>query len=145
METFAEKVKRNREAIGISQKELAESISVTSKIISGYERGLSTPRGTTAHKLARALNVSVDYLLNDEIDNPLHGIEKDPYVEETRSLYGAKAAREAEKLLEGNLALFAGGKLEPEEMDKFFEAVTKAYWTAKEEARKTYGRRYTNG
>jgi hypothetical protein len=43
-------------------------------------------------------------------------------------------------LLERNAALFAGGTLDQEAKDAFFEAVTKAYWAAKEESRKTYGK-----
>ncbi|MDR1605305.1 MAG: helix-turn-helix domain-containing protein [Gracilibacteraceae bacterium] len=141
MNSFAEKVKLSRELIGMSQKEVAEKISVSIKSISAYERGLSEPRGTTLHKLARALNISVDYLMNDDVTDPRQGIEKDPYVEQTREMYGNRAAREAEKLLEGNLALFAGGQLDQEELDSFFEAVTEAYWAAKREAKKTYGRK----
>ena len=46
-----------------------------------------------------------------------------------------------DSLLEQNAALFAGGTLDQEAKDAFFEAVMKAYLTCKEEARKTYGRK----
>jgi hypothetical protein len=68
-------------------------------------------------------------------------MEKSDYIEETRGRYGSRAAHEMEFLLERNAALFAGGHLNQEAKDAFFEAVTKAYWAAKEEARKTYGRK----
>jgi len=46
-----------------------------------------------------------------------------------------------EALLAQNAALFAGGTLDQEGKDAFFEAVMKAYLTCKEEAKKTYGRK----
>lgn len=141
MKNFAEKVREAREILGWSQKKLAEAVEVSPKIITGYEKGKSKPRGTTARKLAKALGVSIDYLLNDEIEDSKHGIEKDPFVEATNERFGPRAAREADSLLERNMALFAGGALDQEAKDVFFESVTKAYWTAKEEARKTYGRK----
>ncbi|MDR0446311.1 MAG: helix-turn-helix domain-containing protein [Oscillospiraceae bacterium] len=140
---MADKVKKHRESAGLTQKRLAEMISVSPKIISFYERGMSRPRGTTAYRLARALGVSAEYLLDDEISDPFHGIAADPYVEQTRDRYGARAGREAERLLRGNLALFAGGELSSDEMDSFFSAITKAYWAAKEAARVTFGRNQT--
>jgi hypothetical protein len=68
-------------------------------------------------------------------------LEKADYIEETRGRFGQRAAREMDFLMERNAALFAGGSLSQEAKDAFFEAVTKAYWAAKEEARKTYGRK----
>jgi hypothetical protein len=91
--------------------------------------------------LAEALRVSMDYLERDEIQDPLYGMEKTDYIEETRERFGSVAAREMDFLLERNAALFAGGNLDQEAKDAFFEAVTKAYWAAKEEARRTYGRK----
>ena len=65
-------------------------------------------------KLAEALKVSVDYLSRDDIDDPTYGIEKQPYVEETREMFGEKAAREIDFLMERNVALFAGGSISQE-------------------------------
>jgi len=74
-------------------------------------------------------------------DPPKYGIEKAPYIEEARERLGPKAAKEMDVLLEQNVALFAGGALDQEAKDAFFEAVMKAYLKCKEEARKTYGRK----
>lgn len=141
MKMFGDKVKEAREVLGISQGALAEAVGVTQRSITAYETGAAKPRGGTARKLARALKVSVDYLLDDEIEDPLKGIEKDPYLENIRDAYGARGEGEADILLEKNLALFAGGSLSQEAKDAFFEAVMTAYVTCKEEARKTYGRK----
>lgn len=145
MKSFAEKLRETRENLGLTQKKLSEMVEVSSKIITSYEKGTSKPRGTTARKLARVLGVSYDYLVNDAIEDPQYGIEKDPFVEETFERFGSRAAREANHLLESNRALFAGGALDQDEKDMFFEAVTKAYWAAKESARETYGRKKITG
>jgi len=87
------------------------------------------------------LNVSLDYLLDDDIDDPKSGIEKDPYLANIRETYGARAENEARILLNKNVALFAGGTLSQEAKDAFFDAVMTTYVTCKEEARKTYDRK----
>lgn len=46
----------------ISQEDLAEKIGVSQKTISRYIRGDSKPDGYMIHKIARALNVSLDEL-----------------------------------------------------------------------------------
>ena len=141
MKNFAEKVKETREELGLSQGVLAERVGVSQRSITAYETGAAKPRGLTARKLARALNVSLDYLLNDDISDPESGIEKDPYLEMVRGAYGTHSEKEAEALLQKNMALFAGGALSQEAKDAFFEAVMTAYVTCKEEAKKTYGRK----
>jgi transcriptional regulator with XRE-family HTH domain len=123
------------------QKDLADKAGLSQRIISKYEMGETFPRGATLHKLAGALGVSVDYLSRDEIDDPQHGIEKDPYVAQVREQYGARAALDAGELLEGTTALFAGGSLDEENLELFYEAVTRAYLEAKAAARNTFGRK----
>lgn len=143
MKTFSEKVKEAREGLKLNQQQLGDLVGVTKRSIAAYETTDTKPRGNTVRKLAAALNVSVDYLLNDEISDTQYGIEKEPYVEEARQRLGNKAAKEMDLLLEQNLALFAGGELDQEAKDAFFEAVMKAYLKCKDEARKTFGRKKT--
>lgn len=70
----------------------------------------------------------------------MEDIEKDGYIEEARERYGTKRARDIEKLLEDNKALFAGGELSQDQKDLFFQAVMTAYVTCREEAKKKFGR-----
>ena len=143
MKTFSEKVKEAREGLKLNQQQLGNLVGVTKRSIAAYETTDTKPRGNTVRKLAAALNVSVDYLLNDEISDTQYGIEKEPYVEEARQRLGNKAAKEMDILLEQNLALFAGGELDQEAKDAYFEAEMKAYLKCKDEARKTFGRKKT--
>ena len=51
-----------REYYGISQRELARLVGVTSATISGIERGVHLPSVITAILIARALQVPVEQL-----------------------------------------------------------------------------------
>ena len=135
MKNFAEKLKEARIQRDISQPQLAEMVGVSLRSIVGYERGEKTPRQAKIYKLAKALSVSVKYLTDDACENPLEDIEKDEFLEDAHSRYGAAGARDVDALLADNAALFAGGELSQEQKDAFFEAVMKAYITCKEEAK----------
>lgn len=52
---------------GLSQKELAERVGVRSASISGYESGKASPSLDVLIKLAKALNISLDYLCSIDI------------------------------------------------------------------------------
>ena len=55
-----------RKKAGLSQKKLGEIVGVTQGTISQWEKKLTHPRFKTARKLAKALNVSVNDLLEDD-------------------------------------------------------------------------------
>lgn len=139
MLTFSEKVKRSREALQLNQQELSELVGVSKRSIAAYETTGTRPRGRIAQRLAAALKVTTDYLLNDQITDPTYGYEKAFYVEQARQRLGIQGAIELDKLLEQNLALFAGGELDQEAKDAFFEAVMKAYLECKEASRRKFG------
>ena len=139
--TFSTKIKRARETIGMTQAELADAMGVSRRTVASYESQGAIPRKSTLVKLAGVLKVSVKYLSDDDCTDPLADIEQDSYVAEARALYGEKGARDMEGLLAANTALFAGGELSQEQKDMFFEAVTQAYFTCREEAKKKFGRK----
>lgn len=139
--TFSDKIKRAREVRHLTQQQLADLTGVSKRMIAAYETAGALARLSNMRKLAEALMVSVEYLQNDEITDPTHGLEKKEYVDEARQRYGEKAAKEMNFLLDKNAALFAGGELSQEAKDAFFEAIMKTYLACKEEAKKTYGRK----
>lgn len=140
MKTFSDKVREARQVLNLTQEELGGLIGVSKRAVLAYETEGVRPRHNVKVKLADALRISVEYLDRDDIDDPTYGLEKADYIDETRERFGNRAAREIDFLLERNAALFAGGTLGQETKDVFFEAVTKAYWAAKDQSRKTYGR-----
>lgn len=141
MNSFSEKLKDARESLDISQAELARKVGLSQRSITAYENENTIPRGNTIKKLARVLNVSVEYLLNEEESDSQANKDKNVFMDIVRENYGRKGAGEAKALLEQNKALFAGGDLSQEAKDAFFEALMIAYVTCKEEAKKTYGRK----
>ena len=141
MKTFSEKVRDTRILLNLNQAELGKLVGVSSRTIISYEASDVKPRTGTMRKLAEALQVSVDYLKRDDIDDPTYGLEKQPYVDHTRELYGEKAAREIDFLMERNVALFAGGSISQEAKDAYFEAVMQAYMESKKAAREKFGKK----
>ena len=64
METVGDRIRTARERAGYSQRELAVMVHWERTLVARYERKLvPDPRGSTLIKLARALEVSTDYLL----------------------------------------------------------------------------------
>ena len=136
--TFSEKIRSSREMLEISQTELAEQVGVSRRTIVAYEAGEATARKSTIAKLARVLKVSTKFLSDEDCNDPLADIEKDPFVEQARALYGCTGARDMDALLKENAALFAGGELSQDEKDAFFEAITQAYFASKNEAKRKF-------
>lgn len=56
-------VRRAREALGVSQEELADRAEVHRTYISGVERGVRNPTVTMLEKIAKALKVKTAGLL----------------------------------------------------------------------------------
>ena len=93
------------------------------------------------YKLAKALEVSLEYLKNDDIDDPYYGMERMEYVEEMRRTAGTREALNVEEMLKMNQALFAGGTISEEAKDDYFQALMKAYLDCKQAAKETFGRK----
>ena len=139
--TFSDKIKRSREVAKLTQAELAKKVGVSQRTIASYESDGAIARRSTMMKLAKALNVSYTYLSDENCVDPTEGMERDAYVGEAGELYGASGARDMNKLLADNRALFAGGELSQEQKDAFFSAVLEAYVTCREEAKVKFGRK----
>ncbi|MBC7143106.1 MAG: helix-turn-helix transcriptional regulator [Rhodobacteraceae bacterium] len=66
--TFGDRLAGAREAMGLSQKELAQRLGVRTKVIQGWEEDLKEPRANRLQMLAGMLNVSLMWLLTGEGD-----------------------------------------------------------------------------
>lgn len=73
-ERLAEKLLHIRAELGLSQSEMLRRLGSPEKLqqssISGYERGVREPPLLIVLEYARAVNVYVDVLLDDELDLP---------------------------------------------------------------------------
>lgn len=61
---FTERLEQLRRQQKLSQTELGKKIGIHFAHISRYERGITMPAAATLRRLAEALGVSVDYLIN---------------------------------------------------------------------------------
>ncbi len=135
MKRFPEKLRQARKQKELNQTELAEMLGITQRTVTNYERGCATPHASMIRKLAKALDVTVEYLTNDEIDDPESGRIAEEQIEIAREKFGSKGAKEATELLKRSAALFAGGDLDQEAKDAFFQALMTTYVISKNEAR----------
>ena len=126
---FANKLRDLREVKNLTQEELANMCDVSLKTISRYESGQSKPRyRKTYGALAKALDTSHDYLVTDEED----------FILSARERYGNSAARDAEEMVQGIIGLMAGGDLPEKDKKAILDAISEAYYIAKNENKK-YG------
>ena len=64
--TLAEKIKLLRERAGLTQADLARQMGLTRSSVNAWEMGLSVPSTQYVVELAKAFQVSTDYLLGIE-------------------------------------------------------------------------------
>lgn len=64
---IGERIKALRKELGWSQGELAEAVGTDARQISRYENGRITPSLDVAMRIAEALDVSLDYLVFDDV------------------------------------------------------------------------------
>ena len=141
MSTFQEKVIEQRKKLELSQQELADKSGIARRSIVAYENGQNFPHSAQLYKLAKALEVTTEYLRNDDINDPLYGADRMEYVEEMRRKGGSKEALDLEEMLKQNQALFAGGTISEEAKDAYFQAVMRAYLECKEIASQKFARK----
>ena len=63
-DTIAQRIRRRRRELDFSQAELGAMADIGSNSISTYERGTIAPSIPTLRKLATALDVTTDWLVN---------------------------------------------------------------------------------
>ena len=68
--SLAKKMIELRRQQNLSQQELADRLGVSRQAISRWETGAVQPTADSVRGLAQVLQVSTDYLLNDELDDP---------------------------------------------------------------------------
>lgn len=67
---ISEKIRYCRLSLEMSQRELAQEVGVSLRMITDYETGEAIPRRSTLSNLSRVLHVSVSYLLDNSLDLP---------------------------------------------------------------------------
>lgn len=68
--TLGQKIKKARIAVNLTQKELADQLSVTFQTVSKWESDTNEPDLTTLRAIAKLLNVTLEYLVSEEEEEP---------------------------------------------------------------------------
>ncbi len=124
---FNERLRMLRKKAGLTQTELAEAAGSTMRSIQNYEAGKRYPQNIEiAKKLAAALGVTSGELLGEEGEIIVDAGERG----------GRASARELRELVENLSCLFAGGELTEDDRDAAMQALSEAYWIAKNNAKK---------
>ena len=127
--TFADKLKKERAELQMTQVDFAKYIGVSYRMLQNYELGKNHPRTREVYqKIASALNVDINYLLT----------ENEEFVMCIGAEYGSRGAKGAERVLADVNALFAGGEMAEEDLDVFMQAVQDAYWKVKKINKEKY-------
>ncbi len=135
---FNEKLRTARVAAHLSQIELAKRVGITERSLYNYEINGRIPKIDVVKRIADELGVTVDYLM---ADNAEQSDSRQLFLANAREDFGYKGALEAQALLERATAMFAGGELDQDAKDAFFESLTQAYFVAKNKAKEKYGKK----
>ena len=127
--SFGDKLKDLRIKSGMSQEQLAQKLGITRRSIVYYETSERYPKKREILLgIAKVFSVPVDFLVT----------EREEFVIDAAEKYGSSGVRDANELIAEIGGLFAGGKLDEEDKDKVFKAITDLYFEAKQ-MNKKYG------
>ncbi|WP_095590109.1 helix-turn-helix domain-containing protein [Actibacterium ureilyticum] len=84
--TFGDRVAGARDAMGLSQAELARRLGIKLKTLRAWEEDLNEPRANKLQMLAGVLNVSIMWLINGEGDGLDGPTDPQPLQAEARAL-----------------------------------------------------------
>lgn len=77
MQNIGYRIKAAREAKGLTQEQLAELVDLSPMHMSVLERGVKPPKLETLIRIANALDVTADILLQDLLDNHLDAVDSE--------------------------------------------------------------------
>lgn len=75
--TVGEKIKKIRQKFGMTQEELADILSVSRQAITKWENDLGLPDTENLKEVSKTFGITIDYLLNSELDLPLLVMRKE--------------------------------------------------------------------
>lgn len=79
--TLGSKIKKARTEANLTQKDLADQLSVTFQTVSKWEGGVTEPDLATLRAIAKILGVSLEYLVSEDEDvEKTKSVEKEPVV-----------------------------------------------------------------
>jgi len=99
---LGEKIRHQRRILDMTQEELGDMIGVGKATISSYERGINKIDSDTLTKIAKALYVSADWLLDlpdDDLNDDTEPVFLNAEERRLLSIYRSKSPEDAQKLI----------------------------------------------
>jgi transcriptional regulator with XRE-family HTH domain len=122
--TFGEKVVALRKSHNLSQSELAKRVGVSLRTVRGWEIENRYPKSQEVYlRLADVLECSLSYLMGEE---SFTGTAAENALSDTQ---------QARRLASELTGLFAGGELDPADVDEMMQAIQEAYWISRGKVR----------
>lgn len=138
--SIGDKVKALRLSKKMTMAALSRTSGLSDRAIRYIENNERTPGVDAIRKLAAALEVGIDYFMDDDIfQEELHKAE---FLEEAKGKYGSRGRAQAQYVLNQAAALFAGGELSEEEREAFRAEMEAIFWDSKEDAKKYTPKKY---
>ena len=115
------RIKEAREKVGLTQKELANSLGIKPTTFNGYEKGLHDPKSEILKQIAIKCNTSVDFLLGISEANSRNKVDENLDIRKQRIINNFDLLNEKgkEKLFEYSEDLVVNEKyIEIEQKEK---------------------------
>ena len=134
MPTVGSRIRRRREALGWIQEELATKAKISKSFLSDLENGKRNVGADKLLDIARALNLSLDYLMTGEATKDAEAAPSDVQIPNSLASFAADhgiSFREVMALLDMQNQIIAHrssvkkGDLEDVDWQQFYEAVKK--------------------
>ena len=138
--TIGDKVKALRLSKKITIIALSRATGMSDRAIRYIENNERQPGVDAIKKLAEALNVTVDYFMDDDVfQQELH---KEEVLAQAKEKYGSRGMAQARAVYESAKGLYAGGRLNEEEQEAFRDLMMELFFETKEEAKKYTPKKY---
>ena len=79
--TLGQKIKKLRSDKNLTQKEMADQLNVSFQTVSKWESDLNEPDLSTIRQIAKLFDCSLEYLINEDEDQPKIEKTAEPVVE----------------------------------------------------------------
>lgn len=143
IKVLAKRLRQARKNKKLTQEQLAHLVKTTKGTISNYENEYSTPSNEMLKDLAKALDVTTDYLLGNEINQPNSGNQLSPKDERDIAKRMEKLKKDLMEGANGEALTFRGEPLSPEAIESFLDAIEFAERQATRTNKKYTPKKYT--
>ena len=138
--TIGDKVKALRLSKKITIIALSRATGMSDRAIRYIENNERQPGVDAIKKLSEALDVTVDYFMDDDVfQQELH---KEEVLAQAKEKYGSRGMAQARAVYESAKGLYAGGRLNEEEQEAFRDLMMELFFETKEEAKKYTPKKY---